>query len=83
MIVTKRSKNEVFLTYHTPSTHNKKLSTILAQYPRATWYPTGHDQLVRETDDLTKAFGASHHACLRTAGRLRPGGALLGWSERT
>ncbi|MGA4799260.1 amidase domain-containing protein [Streptomyces lavendulocolor] len=38
MIVTKRSKNEVFLTYHTPSTHNKKLSTILAQYPRATWY---------------------------------------------
>ncbi|MFH9958069.1 amidase domain-containing protein [Streptomyces roseolus] len=31
MIVTTRTANEVYLTYHTPSTHNKKLSTILAQ----------------------------------------------------
>ncbi|CAM5669512.1 MULTISPECIES: amidase domain-containing protein [Streptomyces] len=38
MIVTKNSKGELYLTYHTPSTHNKKLSTILAKYPRAAWY---------------------------------------------
>lgn len=38
MIVTTRTSNEVYLTYHTPSTHNKKLSTIVAQYPRAWWY---------------------------------------------
>ncbi|WP_176741140.1 amidase domain-containing protein [Streptomyces agglomeratus] len=38
MIVTKRSANEIYMTYHTPSIHNKKLSTIRAQYPRAAWY---------------------------------------------
>ncbi|MGW2302892.1 amidase domain-containing protein [Streptomyces sp. NPDC001809] len=38
MIVTTRTFNEAYLTYHTPSTHNKKLSTIVAQYPRAWWY---------------------------------------------
>ncbi|MFH8517553.1 amidase domain-containing protein [Streptomyces gelaticus] len=38
MIVTKKSKGEIYLTYHTPSVQNKKLSTILAKYPRAAWY---------------------------------------------
>jgi hypothetical protein len=39
MIVTKRgSDGEIYLTYHTPSKHNVKLSTILAKYPNAAWY---------------------------------------------
>ncbi|MFI1976569.1 amidase domain-containing protein [Streptomyces wedmorensis] len=39
MIVTARTSNEAYLTYHTPSTHNKKLSTIVAQNRGAWWYP--------------------------------------------
>ncbi|WP_328845275.1 amidase domain-containing protein [Streptomyces sp. NBC_00258] len=39
MIVTKRgSKGEIYLTYHTPSKHNVKLSTLLRKYPNAAWY---------------------------------------------
>ncbi|MGW8361655.1 amidase domain-containing protein [Streptomyces wedmorensis] len=38
MIVTSRTSNEAYLTYHTPSVHNKKLSTLVAQFPRAWWY---------------------------------------------
>ncbi|WP_435283253.1 amidase domain-containing protein [Streptomyces koelreuteriae] len=39
MIVTKRGGNgEIYLTYHTPSKHNVKLSTLLKKYPKAAWY---------------------------------------------
>lgn len=39
MIVTKRGKKgEIYLTYHTPSKHNVKLSTLLRKYPNASWY---------------------------------------------
>lgn len=39
MIVTKLGKKgEVYLTYHTPSKHNVKLSTLLRKYPNASWY---------------------------------------------
>ncbi|MFD9982282.1 amidase domain-containing protein [Streptomyces massasporeus] len=39
MIVTKRGGNgEIYLTYHTPSKHNVKLSTLVKKYPKAAWY---------------------------------------------
>ncbi|MGW0330414.1 amidase domain-containing protein [Streptomyces sp. NPDC003011] len=39
MIVTKRGGGgEIYLTYHTPSKHNVKLSTLLRKYPNAAWY---------------------------------------------
>ncbi|MER5357204.1 amidase domain-containing protein [Streptomyces sp. NPDC002785] len=38
MIVTKVSGSEKYLTYHSKNTHNKKLSALLAQYPKAYWY---------------------------------------------
>lgn len=39
MIVTYQSSGgEPYLTYHTTNTHNKRLSTMLAQYPSAWWY---------------------------------------------
>lgn len=38
MIVTKDTSSNRYLTYHTPSVHNKSLKKILAKYPRAWWY---------------------------------------------
>jgi hypothetical protein len=38
MIVTATGRNERYLTYHTSSTHNRKLSSLLAARPSAWWY---------------------------------------------
>ncbi|MGW5633293.1 amidase domain-containing protein [Streptomyces sp. NPDC003832] len=38
MIVTKKFRGTPYLTYHTGDTHNKSLSKILSDYPRAWWY---------------------------------------------
>ena len=37
MIVTASDANDLYLTYHTSNTHNKRLSTIIAENPNA-WY---------------------------------------------
>ncbi|WP_166027635.1 amidase domain-containing protein [Streptomyces chilikensis] len=38
MIVTKNTSKDRYLTYHTPSTHNRSMKKILAKYPKAWWY---------------------------------------------
>jgi hypothetical protein len=38
MIVTKDTSTDRYLTYHTPSVHNRSLKKILAKYPKAWWY---------------------------------------------
>jgi hypothetical protein len=38
MIVTKRANSNSYLSYHTPSVHNRSLKKILAKYPKAWWY---------------------------------------------
>jgi hypothetical protein len=38
MIVTKDTGTNRYLTYHTPSVHNRSLKKILAKYPSAWWY---------------------------------------------
>jgi hypothetical protein len=38
VIVTATGRNERYLTYHTSSTHNRKLSSLLAARPSAWWY---------------------------------------------
>ncbi|MFI8200409.1 amidase domain-containing protein [Streptomyces sp. NPDC085942] len=38
MIVTKSTSSNKYLTYHTPSVHNRSLKKILAKYPKALWY---------------------------------------------
>ncbi|MBK3570002.1 amidase domain-containing protein [Streptomyces sp. MBT62] len=38
MIVTKRYQGTPYLTYHTGDTHNKSLSKLLSDHPRAWWY---------------------------------------------
>ena len=38
MIVTKKYRGTPYLTYHTGDTHNKSLSKLLSDHPRAWWY---------------------------------------------
>ncbi|MFJ7155378.1 amidase domain-containing protein [Streptomyces sp. NPDC101118] len=38
MIVTAKSSSEIYLSYHTSNTYNKKLSTLIAEKPRTWWY---------------------------------------------
>lgn len=38
MIVTAANSQDVYLTYHTSNTHNRKLSNLLAKHPHTWWY---------------------------------------------